>query len=230
MLGSTHSQAFDAFYAHIPGLKVMFPATAYDAKGMLNLALRGTDPVVFFESQRLYPEPETLVKEGVPTGYYEVPMGEPAVRRAGSDVTIITIGATLYRAIEAANDLQEKFGISTEVIDTRFLNPLNYAPILESVKKTGKVIVASDACERASFAHTIAANITQLAFDHLDGPVAVVGARNWIVPGPEMEEAFYPQKEWIIDTLHERVLPLPGYKPTTKQSTGEILRRNQLGI
>ncbi len=228
--GAQHSQDWSAIVAHIPGLKVMFPATAYDAKGMLNLALRGTDPVVFFESQRLYPEPETLVKEGVPTGYYEVPMGEPAVRRAGSDITIITIGATLYRAIEAANDLQEKYGISTEVIDTRFLNPLNYAPILESVKKTGKVIVASDACERASFAHTIAANITQLAFDHLDGPVAVVGARNWIVPGPEMEEAFYPQKEWIIDTLHERVLPLPGYKPTTKQSTSEILRRNQLGI
>ena len=228
--GAQHSQDWSAIVAHIPGLKVMFPATAYDAKGMLNLALRGTDPVVFFESQRLYPEPETLVKEGVPTGYYEVPMGEPAVRRAGSDVTIITIGATLYRAIEAANDLQEKYGISTEVIDTRFLNPLNYAPIIESVKKTGKVIVASDACERASFAHTIAANITQLAFDHLDGPVAVVGARNWIVPGPEMEEAFYPQKEWIIDTLHERVLPLPGYKPTTKQSTSEILRRNQLGI
>lgn len=228
--GAQHSQDWSAIVAHIPGLKVMFPATAYDAKGMLNLALRGTDPVVFFESQRLYPEPETLVKEGVPTDYYEVPMGEPAVRRAGSDLTIITIGATLYRAIDAANELQEKYGISAEVIDVRFLNPLNYAPLVESVKKTGKVVVASDACERASFAHTIAANLTQLAFDQLDGPISVVGARNWIVPGPEMEEAFYPQKEWIIDTIHERILPLAGHRVTSKQGTREILRRNQLGI
>ncbi|MFN8441749.1 MAG: thiamine pyrophosphate-dependent enzyme [Caldilineaceae bacterium] len=228
--GAQHSQDWSAIVAHIPGLKVMFPATPYDAKGMLNLALAGSDPVVFFESQRLYSEPETLVKEGVPTDYFEVPMGEPAVRRAGSDVTIITIGATLYRALEAASELQEKYNVSCEVIDIRFLNPLNYAPLIESVKKTGKVLVASDACERASFSHTIAANITQLAFDHLDGPVAVVGARNWIVPGPEMEEAFYPQKEWIIDTLHERILPLPGHKVTTRQGMGEILRRNRMGI
>ncbi len=228
--GAQHSQDWSALCAHIPGLKVMFPATPYDAKGMLNLALSGTDPVVFFESQRLYPEPETLVKEGVPTGYYEVPMGEPAIRRSGSDVTIVTIGATLYRAIEAADELQARYNLSTEVIDVRFLNPLNYAPILESVKKTGKVIVATDACERASFAHTLAANISQLAFDHLDGPVAVVGARNWIVPGPEMEEAFFPQKAWIIDTLHERILPLPGHKPTTTQATSEILKRNRFGI
>ncbi len=228
--GAQHSQDWTSICAHVPGLKVFFPATAYDAKGMLNLALRGTDPVVFFESQRLYSEPETLVADGVPTGYYETPEGEPALRRAGSDVTLITVGATLYRALEAADELQRRFGISCEVIDARFINPLNYGPLVESVKKTGKVVLASDACERGSFLHTMASNLTQLAFDFLDGPAVVVGARNWITPAAEMEEAFFPQKEWIIDVIHERILPLPGHTPTTRQATGEILRRNRLGV
>ena len=228
--GAQHSQDWTSIVAHIPGLKVMFPATAYDAKGMLNLALRGTDPVVFFESQRLYSEPETLVEGGVPTEYYEVEMGEPALRRQGVDLTIVTIGAALYRAIEAAGELEEKHGISTEVIDARFLNPLNYEKIVESVKKTGRLVLVSDACERGTFLHTMASNISQLAFDYLDGPIAVVGARNWITPPAELEEAFFPQKDWIIDTIHERILPITGHKATTIQTTGEILRRNRLGI
>jgi 2-oxoisovalerate dehydrogenase E1 component len=216
--------------AHIPGLKVMFPATPYDAKGMLNLALRGTDPVVFFESQRLYPEPEILVAGGVPVEYYEVEMGEPALRRTGQDLTIVTIGATLYRALEAADELKEKYGLAAEVIDARFINPLNYDPMIESVKKTGKVVLASDACERGSFLHTMASNISQLAFDYLDGPLAVVGARNWITPAAELEEGFFPQKEWIIDVIHERILPLPGHQVSTIQTTAEILTRNRWGI
>ncbi|MEW5957409.1 MAG: thiamine pyrophosphate-dependent enzyme, partial [Chloroflexota bacterium] len=110
--GAQHSQDWTSVVAHIPGLKVMFPATPYDAKGMLNLALRGTDPVVFFESQRLYAEPETLVAGGVPIEYYEVEMGEPALRRSGKDLTMVTIGATLYRALEAAQALEEKYGLS----------------------------------------------------------------------------------------------------------------------
>ncbi|MCB0195688.1 MAG: dehydrogenase [Anaerolineae bacterium] len=228
--GAQHSQDWTSLVAHIPGLKVMFPATPYDAKGMLNLALRGTDPVVFFESQRLYAEPETLVAGGVPVNYYEVPMGEPVVRRQGDNVTLVTVGATLYRALEAADELAEQHGLSCEVIDTRFINPLNYEPIIESVKKTGKVILASDACERGSFLHTMASNISQVAFDYLDGPVAVVGARNWITPPAEMEDAFFPQKAWIIDTLHERILPLPNHKVSTVQATAEILRRNRLGV
>ncbi|MCE7985916.1 MAG: dehydrogenase [Caldilinea sp. CFX5] len=228
--GAQHSQDWTALCAHIPGLQVMFPATPYDAKGMLALALRGSDPVVFFESQRLYTEPETVVPGGVPKEYYEVPLGEPAIRRTGSDLTIITIGATLYRALAAADQLQQYYGLSMEVIDARFLNPLNYAPIVESVKKTGRVILASDACERGSFLHTMASNISQLAFNYLDGPVAVVGARNWIVPSAELEEAFFPQTAWIIDTLHERILPLPGHQPTTRQAMSEILRRNRFGI
>jgi 2-oxoisovalerate dehydrogenase E1 component len=228
--GAQHSQDWTSMVAHTPGLKVMFPATPYDAKGMLNLALRGTDPVIFFESQRLYSEPETLVEGGVPVDHYEVPLGEPALRRTGRDLTMVTVGATLYRALEAAAELEAKYGLTSDVIDARFINPLNYGPIIESVKKTGKVLLASDACERGSFMHTIASNITQLAFDYLDAPVAVVGARNWITPAAEMEEAFFPQNEWLIDTIHERIVPLPGHTPTTAQSTAEILRRNRLGI
>ncbi len=228
--GAQHSQDWTSLVAHIPGLQVMFPATPYDAKGMLNLALRGTDPVVFFESQRLYAETEVLVKAGVPVDYYEVPLGEPVIRRSGQDVTLVTIGATLYRALDAADELAERYGLSCEVIDARFINPLDYEPILESVRKTGKVVLASDACERGSFLHTMASNISQAAFDYLDGPVAVVGARNWITPPAELEDAFFPQKEWIIDTLHERILPLPNHQVSTLQATGEIVRRNRLGV
>ena len=106
--GAQHSQDWSSIVAHIPGLKVYFPATPYDAKGMLNLALRGTDPVVFFESQRLYNQPETLFAGGVPTDYYEVEEGEPQLHRSGSDITLITIGATLYRALEAAERLRNR--------------------------------------------------------------------------------------------------------------------------
>lgn len=228
--GAQHSQDWTSIAAQIPGLKVYFPATPYDAKGMLNTALRGTDPVIFFESQRQYPEPETVVTEGVPLGYYEVPEGEPVVRRAGSDVTIVTVGATLYRALQAADILKSQHGINAEVIDARFLNPLNYAPIVESVKKTGKIVLASDATERGSFLHTMASNISQLAFDFLDGPPVVIGARNWITPAAELEEAFFPQPEWIVDAVHERILPLPGYKAATDQRTATIVERNRVGV
>ena len=228
--GAQHSQDWTSIVAHIPGLKVMFPATPYDAKGMLNLALRGTDPVVFFESQRIYDIAELFVEGGMPEGYYEVEEGEPAIRRRGKDFTIITIGATLYKALEAADVLEKKYNLSAEIIDARFINPLNYDKIIESVKKTGKVVLSSDACERGSFLHTMASNISQLAFDYLDGPVAVVGARNWITPPAEMEKAFFPQKEWILDAIHERLYPLPGHDATTYQTTGEILRRNRKGV
>ena len=228
--GAQHSQDWSSIVAHIHGLQVMFPATPYDAKGMLNLALCGTDPVIFLESQRLYPEPEMLVTEGVPTDYYEVELGEPVVRREGKDITILTVGATLYRALEAAAELESTYGLSAEVIDARFINPLNYGPIVESVKKTGRILLASDACERGSFLHTMASNISQLAFDYLDAPAVVVGARNWITPPAELEDAFFPTKAWLLDAIHERMLPLPNHHVTTKQATAEILIRNRLGI
>jgi len=166
----------------------------------------------------------------VPEGYYEVPEGEPALRREGSDLTVVTIGATLYRAVEAADILQDRYGVSVELIDARFINPLNYDLIVESVNKTGKILLSSDACERGSFLNTMAAQITELAFDALDGPPVVVGSRNWITPAAEMEEMFFPQSEWIVDAVHERLLPLPGRKVSTDQSLGELQRRNRLGV
>jgi 2-oxoisovalerate dehydrogenase E1 component len=228
--GAQHSQDWTSIVAHIPGLKVYFPATPYDAKGMLNLALAGTDPVVFFESQRLYDIGELFVKEGVPAGYYEVPEGEPAIRREGRDLTIVSIGATLYRALEAAEELEAKYGVSAELIDARFINPLNYELILESVRKTGKVLLTSDACERASYLQNMAATIAQAAFDELDGPPVVVGSRNWITPGADLEDAFFPQKSWLLDAIHERLLPLPGHQPATDQSVREMLRRSRQGV
>ncbi len=228
--GAQHSQDWSAMTAHVPGLKAMYPATPYDAKGMLNSALAGTDPVVFFESQKIYGVGEQFVKEGVPEGYYEIPEGEPVVRKEGRDITILTIGATLYPAMETAVELGEKYGVDAEVIDLRFINPLNYEPIVESIKKTGKVLLVSDAVERGSFLHTVASNISQTAFDYLDGPPAVLGSRNWISPAAEMEEEFFPQKEWMIDAIHERVLPLKGHQPTTVQTPGELMRRNRLGV
>jgi 2-oxoisovalerate dehydrogenase E1 component len=226
--GAQHSQDWAALIAHIPGLKAYFPATPCDAKGMLNLALAGTDPVVFFESQLLYDMGERF--EPVPEGYFETPEGEPAVRREGTDLTIATLGATLYRAIEAAEWLEERHGLSTEVIDLRFVTPLRYEKLVESVKKTGRLVLASDACERGSFLHTVASNVTQLAFDALDAPVAVVGSRNWITPAAELEGVFFPQREWIVDTVHERILPLPGHACTTVQTPGELLRRCRAGV
>ncbi len=228
--GAQHSQDWSAMFAHVPGLKVVFPATPYDAKGMMYAALEGTDPVVFLESQRLYDVPEIFVKDGVPTGRYTVPFGEPALRKQGKDVTIATLGATLYRAMDAAKILEEKYGVSCEVLDLRSLNPLNYAPLVESVKKTGNLLLASDACERGSFMHTVAANVTALAFDHLDAPVAVVGSRNWITPAAEQEDAFFPQDFWLVDAVHERLRPLPGHVVRRNFSDGEILRANRLGV
>jgi 2-oxoisovalerate dehydrogenase E1 component len=197
---------------------------------MLNLALRGSDPVIFFESQLLYDRGEQFEKGGVPKDYYEIPEGEPVIRKQGKDITIATIGATLYTALKAADTLKEKYGLDAEIMDLRFINPLNYEKIIESVKKTGHIILASDAVERGSFLHTVASNITQLAFDYLDAPPAVVGSRNWITPAPECEEYFFPQAEWLIDAIHERILPLKGHAPSTAHGNLETMRKNRLGV
>ncbi|MCC8167001.1 MAG: dehydrogenase [Planctomycetes bacterium] len=228
--GAQHSQDWSAMFAHVPGLKVVFPATPYDAKGMMYTALAGTDPVVFLESQRLYDTPEIFEKNGVPAGRYTVPFGQPALRKPGKDLTIATLGATLYRAMDAAKILEEKYNVSCEVWDLRSLNPLDYAPIVESVKKTGNLLLASDACERGSYMHTVASNITALAFDYLDNPVAVVGSKNWITPAAEQEDSFFPQPFWIVDAVHQRIRPLPGYDAKTNFSDGEMVRINRKGV
>jgi len=228
--GAQHSQDWSALVHHIPGLKVVYPVTPYDAKGMMNAALAGTDPVVFFESQRVYDFGEMFVESGVPEGYYEVELGEPSVKRTGTDLTIVTLGPTLYTAIAAADELQSKYGMSAEVIDLRAANPLNYAPLVESVKKTGKVLLACDAVDRGSVMQTVAATLTQLCFDDLDGPPALVGSRNWITPAAELESLFFPQLNWLLDAIHERLKPLAGYQAKTNQSLEEMARRAKAGI
>ena len=228
--GAQHSQDWTSLVAHIPGLKVVFPVTPYDAKGLMNSALQGTDPVIFFESQRVYDIGEQFHKGGVPEGYYEIPFGEPDVKREGKDVTIITIGATLYRALDAAKILEEKYGLSAEVIDARSLVPFNYEKVVASVKKTGRIIVSGDATSRGSFLNELARNITELAFDYLDAPPVVVGSRNWITPAYELEEAFFPQPEWFIDAIHEKIVPLKGHISGQNFSDLEQIRRAKLGV
>jgi 2-oxoisovalerate dehydrogenase E1 component len=228
--GAQHSQDWSSLVAHIPGLKVVFPATPYDAKGLMNSALQGTDPVIFFESQRIYDIGEMFHTSGVPEGYYEIPLGEPDIKREGKDLTILTIGATLYPAIKAADILQNDFGIYAEIIDARSLVPFNYEPVIESVRKTGRIVLASDASSRGSFLKEIAQTITELAFDDLDAPPVVVGSRNWIIPAHEMENFFFPQPEWIIDAVNEKIFPLKGHVSKTDFSAGRSLKLNKDGV
>lgn len=228
--GAQHSQDWSSLVAHIPGLKVVFPVTPYDAKGLMNSALMGTDPVIFFESQRLYDIGEMFHTEGVPEGYYEIPIGESDIKRSGKDITILTSGSTLYRALDAAKILEEKYGLSAEVIDARSIVPFNYDQVLESVKKTGRILLTSDACERGSFLKDMAQTISELAFDYLDAPPVVIGARNWITPAYELENYFFPQPEWIIDAIHEKILPLKGHVSLTNCTDNEHLRIRKLGV
>lgn len=228
--GAQHSQDWSSLVAHIPGLKVIFPATPYDAKGLMNSALQGTDPVIFFESQRIYDIGEMFHTGGVPEGYYEIPLGEPDIKKTGADITILTIGATLYQALKAAEILEKNYGMSAEIIDARTLVPFNYEPVLESVRKTGKIVLASDASSRGSFLKEMAQTITELAFDYLDAPPVVVGSRNWIIPAHEMEDYFFPQPSWIVDAIHEKIIPLKGHQSSTDLSSQKTLRLNREGV
>jgi 2-oxoisovalerate dehydrogenase E1 component len=228
--GAQHSQDWTSICAHVPGLKVVFPATPYDAKGLMNSALMGTDPVIFFESQRLYDIGELFHLEGVPEGYYEIPIGEPDIKKTGQNLTILSVGATLYRVMDAVKILEEQYGISVEVIDARSIVPFNYEKVVESVKKTGKILLTSDACERGSHLKDMAQTISELAFDYLDAPPVVVGAKNWITPAHELENYFFPQPEWIIDAIHEKIMPLKGHVAKNNFTVNEQLRINRLGV
>jgi 2-oxoisovalerate dehydrogenase E1 component len=228
--GAQHSQDWSSLTAHIPGLKVVFPATPYDAKGLMNSALQGTDPVIFFESQRIYDIGEMFHEGGVPEGYYEIPFGEPDIKRKGDDLTILSIGATLYPVIKAADILKEKYGISSEVIDARTLVPFNYQPVIESVKKTGRILLSSDASSRGSFLKEMAQTITEMAFDYLDAPPVVVGSRNWIIPAHEMEQFFFPQPDWIVDAVHEKIMPLKGHISSHDFSDEKSVKLNKEGV
>jgi 2-oxoisovalerate dehydrogenase E1 component len=228
--GAQHSQDWSSIINHIPGLKAVYPVTPYDAKGMLNTALAGTDPVIFFESQKLYDIGETFVESGVPEGYYEVPLNQPIVRRSGTDLTIATLGPALYTALKVADELKAKWNLSAEVVDLRTITPMDYAILVESVKKTGKLLLGTEAVERGSLMHNVGSMVTSLAFDELDAPPAVVGSRNWITPAAELEAMYFPQVEWYLDTIHERLQPLSGYAPKTKANEVELMRRYREGI
>lgn len=227
--GAQHSQDWSALCAHIPGLKCVFPATPYDAKGLMNSALAGSDPIIFFESQRLYEMGEIFRKDGVPEDYYEIPIGEPDIKREGSDITILTVGATLYEAVKAADEL-EKYGVSAEIIDARSIVPFDYEKVLESIKKTHKIILCSDSVDRGSILKNISSNITETAFDILEKPPIVLGSRNWLAPSIELEEEFFPQADWILDAINERIIKLNNYKQKRNFTSEERLRREKLGV
>jgi 2-oxoisovalerate dehydrogenase E1 component len=227
--GAQHSQDWSSMIAGVPGLKVVFPATAHDAKGLLAAALAGNDPVVFLESQRLYDMPETVFPD-VPSEYYETPIGQPNVVRSGDDLSILTVGAALYRALEAAAQLEEQYHLSAEVIDARSLVPFDYTAVLASVAKTGRLICVSDANLRGSWLNTVATRVSTEAFDDLDGPVVVLGARNWIAPPAEMEWEFFVTPEDIVDAIHTRVLPLPGHRIQEGPGAEGTLEEATLGI
>lgn len=229
--GAQHSQDWTSLVAHIPGLKVVFPATPYDAKGLMTSALLGTDPVIFFESQRIYDQPELFHgTQGVPQESYEIPIGEPDVKKEGTDLTVLSIGATLYRALEAVETLEETYGISCELIDARSIVPFNYDKVIASVQKTGRILLTSDACERGSFLQTLSSRISEFCFDDLDCPPVVVGARNWITPADEVEDAFFPFPSDILDAVHEHIERLPGYQVRRVATTEDLLRRARLGV
>ena len=190
----------------------------------------GTDPVLMFESQKLYDKGEIFAKDGVPEGYYEIPIGEPDVKVEGKDITILTIGPTLYPALEAAKRLKDQWGLEAEIIDARTLVPFNYEKVIESVKKTGRILLVSDACERGSYIKTLAQNITEMAFNYLDATPVTLGSHNWVSPCPELERFYFPNADTILDTINAKIKVLDGYVPTTDCGTEEKLRRERLGI
>ena len=198
--GAQHSQDWSSLVTHVPGLRVIYPATPSDAKGLMMTALASNDPTIVFESQRLYDKVETFDPKGVPEGVYRLEFGQAMVRRMGDDVTILTIGPSLYPALTAADGLSSH-GIEVEIIDARTLVPFDYDTVLDSVVKTGRLIIVSEAVERGSFANTVSSNITRLAFASLKAAPIVLGAPNWIAPGADMEDSYAPQPHDISNMI-----------------------------
>ena len=164
-LAATHSQSFEAFYAHVPGLKVLTPSNPADAKGLLKAAIRDNDPVVFLESEKMYGD-----KGEVPEGEYIIPIGVANVVRKGTDVTIVTFGKIIKVAEEAA-DILAKDNIHVEIIDLRTIRPLDYGTVVESIKKTNRCVVLEESWPLASISSEIAYHLQRYAFDYLDAPV-----------------------------------------------------------
>jgi 2-oxoisovalerate dehydrogenase E1 component beta subunit len=189
--GPFHSQNPEAYFAHTPGLKVVQPATAYDAKGLIKAAIRDDDPVLFFEHKFLY----RRIKEDLPPGDWIVPIGKAAVRREGRDLSVITYGAMVWTALEAAKTLEAE-GIDVEVVDLRTLFPLDEHTVLESVAKTNKAILLHEATRTGGIGAEIAAVLSERCFEYLDGPLVRVTAPDTPVPySPPLEEVFLPNAE-----------------------------------
>jgi pyruvate/2-oxoglutarate/acetoin dehydrogenase E1 component len=194
--GPFHSQNVESFFLNTPGLKMVEPSTPYDAKGLIKAAIRDEDPVLFFEHKLLYRNPK--IRQEVPDEDYIVPIGKAAVRREGRDLTVITYGAMVYTALDAAAKLEQE-GIDVEVIDLRTLLPIDRETILESVKKTSKVIILHEATRTGGMAGELTAIINEGAFEYLDGPVMRVTSIDTPVPyAPPLEEFFLPQVEDVL--------------------------------
>jgi 2-oxoisovalerate dehydrogenase E1 component beta subunit len=193
--GPFHSQNPEMWFVKTPGLKVVAPATAYDAKGLIKSAIRDNDPVIFLEHKGLY----RRIKEDLPPGDYTVPIGKAKVIREGKDLTIVTYGAMVWVALEAADRLAEE-GASVEVVDLRTLLPLDRATVCQSVQKTSKVLLLHEDTRTAGMAGELAVSITESVFEYLDGPIVRVTAPDTPVPySPPLEDAFLPNAAKVIE-------------------------------
>jgi pyruvate/2-oxoglutarate/acetoin dehydrogenase E1 component len=194
--GPFHSQNVESFFLNTPGLKMVEPSTPYDAKGLIKAAIRDDDPVLFFEHKLLYRHPKA--KQEIPGGDFIVPIGKAAVRRPGSDLSIITYGAMVYTALDAAAALQQE-GIDVEVVDLRTLMPIDREAVIGTVKKTNKVILLHEATKTGGMAGELSAIINESAFDYLDGPITRVASLDTPVPyAPPLEEFFLPQVDDVL--------------------------------
>ncbi len=197
--GGQHSQSIEAMFCHTPGIVVVYPSNAYDAKGLLKTAIRSNDPVMFIESQLLYG-----IKEEVPEEEYLIPFGKAAVKREGSDATFVGWGPAVLEMMQATDQMSEEFGIEIEVIDLRSLVPIDYDTVIASVQKTGKCVVCSQAVNIGSYTADVAQNIQEKAFDYLDAPVMRIGAKDGIAPQAyDLEVAFLPHVNDMVEKLKE---------------------------
>ena len=197
-LGATHSQALESWYANCPGLKVVVPSNPYDAKGLLKSAIRDNDPVIFMESEQMYGD-----KGEVPEGEYLIPMGVADIKRKGTDVTIVSFGKIIKEAYKAADELAEQ-GIEAEIIDLRTVRPIDYDTILESVKKTNRLVILEESWPLGSIATEIAFKVQKDAFDFLDAPVKRVTCLDTpMAYAPTLVEAFLPNKDMLIEAVKE---------------------------
>jgi 2-oxoisovalerate dehydrogenase E1 component beta subunit len=196
--GPFHSQNPEMWFVRTPGLKVVAPATAYDAKGLIKSAIRDNDPVIFFEHKGLYRK----IKEDLPDEEFTVPIGKAKVVREGRDLTIVTYGAMVWVALEAADKLAQE-GAQVEVVDLRTLLPLDRETVCESVRKTSKVLLLHEDTRTGGMAGELAATITESVWEFLDGPILRVTAPDTPVPySPPLEEAFLPNCEKVVEKAH----------------------------